>query len=94
MKIVKFKWREEKGEYSLDVEFPQMWPFQIEEIEGVAAKWGFEIDNFDQHFRHQRQLGDHTGHWVPPESAEAIPAMRNALAALGYTTVFEGEESE
>lgn len=89
MKTTKFAWREEAGKYSLAVEYSRMWPFEIEEIEQIAAKWGFVVDNAGQ-----RPLGDLSGHWTPPESSEAIPAMRNELRAAGCTTVFEGEKGD
>ncbi|MGO7821186.1 hypothetical protein ACC684_28460 [Rhizobium ruizarguesonis] len=89
MKTIKFAWREEAGKYSLAVEYSRMWPFEIEEIEQIAAKWGFAVDSTGQH-----QLGDLSGRWTPPESAEAIPAMRNDLRAIGCVTIFEGEEAE
>ncbi|MBY5551071.1 hypothetical protein HFO61_30470 [Rhizobium leguminosarum] len=87
MKTIKLSWREEAGKFSLAVEYSRMWPFEIEEIEQIAAKWGFAVNSAGQ-----RQLGDLSGRWTPPESAEAIPAMRNSLREIGVKTIFEGEE--
>lgn len=89
MKMIRFAWREDAGKYSLAVEYSRMWPFEVEEIEQIARKWGFDVDGAGR-----RQLGDLSGHWTPPESAEAIPAMRNDLRAAGISTVFEGGDAE
>jgi len=86
---VRFSWLEEAGTYSLAVRYSQMWPFEVEEIEQLARKWGFDTGRSGQ-----LPLGTKTGNWTPPEPAEAIPAMRNALREIGVATVFEGEEDD
>lgn len=88
MRNIVFKWREEQGQHVLAVEFERMWPFQIEEIEDAAAELGFVVN------RDQPRMGEKFRQWTPPESSEAIVAMRNRLHDLGYTTEFLGEDDQ
>lgn len=88
MRNIVFKWREEQGQRVLAVECARMWPFQIEEIEQVAAEVGFAVN------RDQPRMGEKFRQWTPPASAEAMAEMRTRLHALGYVTEFLGEDDQ
>jgi hypothetical protein len=86
MKTIKAAWQEKDGHPALAVQFPRMFPFQIEEIEQVASDLDFVVDGAGQ----QRALGALTGMWLVPgpgaavSSANAVAALREALAKIGY----------
>ncbi|TBH28147.1 hypothetical protein ELG63_36280 [Rhizobium leguminosarum] len=86
MKTIQVAWQEKDGHPALAVQFPRMFPFQIEEIERVAGDLGFVVEGEG----HQRALGALTGVWSVPgpgaavSSANAVAALREALAKIGY----------
>lgn len=96
MKTIKAEWQEKDGHPALAVQFPNMFPFQIEEIEQVASDLGFGIDGAGQ----QRALGALTGMWSVPgpgaiiSSVNAVSALRVGLAKLGYEIEFPHMEVE
>ncbi|MBP2563380.1 hypothetical protein J2857_006179 [Neorhizobium galegae] len=85
MKTITVAWQEKDGHPALAVQFPRMFPFQIEEIEQVAGDLGFEVEGTGQ----QRALGALTGVWSVPgpgtavSSVNAVAALREALAKIG-----------
>ncbi|NTA19823.1 hypothetical protein [Agrobacterium tumefaciens] len=86
MKTINAAWQEKDGHPALAVQFPRMFPFQVEEIEQIASDLGFVVDRAG----HQRALGALTGLWSVPgpgaavSSANAVAALREALAKIGY----------
>lgn len=96
MKTIKVNWHDKDGHPALAVQFPRMFPFQIEEVEQVASDLGFGIDGAGQ----QRAMGALSGTWSVPDpgavisSANAVAALRAGLAKLGYEIEFPHMEVE
>ncbi|WP_085034940.1 hypothetical protein [Ensifer aridi] len=95
MKTIKVEWVEEGESPALAVQFPRMWPFQIEEVEQVARDLGFGIEEAG----HQRPLGFDSDVWTVPgpgyliSNQHAVEALRAALSKLGYEIIFERGDS-
>lgn len=96
MKTIRAAWEEKDGHPALAVQFPRMFPFQIEEIEQVVADLGFIVEGAGR----QRALGALTGMWSVPgpgaavSSANAAAALREALAELGYGIECDNQVAE